>query len=342
VMHSPPRKVTVKDQQEWKIPPCISNWKNAKGYTIPLDKRLAADGRGLQEFHINDNFAKLSESLYIAERSARDEVAKRADVEKRLKMKEKEKKEEQLRRLAQEARMERATTVIEDGGGAAEEVLDEKGEKDRLEREQIREERRRERERDLRIQRNKSSVARNLDRDVGERIALGQSVPQPNSEAMFDQRLFNQSQGIGSGFGEEEEYNIYNKPLFQASSANQIYRPKKNDEESYGSEADLQKLMDTNKFKPDKGFSGAERNKDEKVDRTGPVEFEQEEDPFGLDEFLSKAKTSSKPLDKIGSKGHMNVASADVNEIASGGSSKRGRIDFASASSDKDPKKRRQ
>ena len=35
----------IKDQQEWKIPPCISNWKNSKGYTIPLDKRLAADGR---------------------------------------------------------------------------------------------------------------------------------------------------------------------------------------------------------------------------------------------------------------------------------------------------------
>ena len=59
VMHSPPRKITVKDQQDWKIPPCISNWKNLKGYTIPLDKRLAADGRGLQEVSISDNFAKL-------------------------------------------------------------------------------------------------------------------------------------------------------------------------------------------------------------------------------------------------------------------------------------------
>ena len=71
VMHSPPRPVTVKEQQDWKIPPCISNWKNAKGYTIPLDKRLAADGRGLQEVAINDNFAKFTESLYIAEQQAR-------------------------------------------------------------------------------------------------------------------------------------------------------------------------------------------------------------------------------------------------------------------------------
>ena len=92
VMHSPPRKVTVKDQQDWKIPPCISNWKNIKGYTIPLDKRLAADGRGLQEVQISDNFAKLSESLYIAERNAREEVEKRAHIQKKLAAKDKERK----------------------------------------------------------------------------------------------------------------------------------------------------------------------------------------------------------------------------------------------------------
>ena len=66
--------------QDWKIPPCISNWKNAKGYTIPLDKRLAADGRGLQEVQINDAFAKLAESLYVAESKARESVEMRQKV----------------------------------------------------------------------------------------------------------------------------------------------------------------------------------------------------------------------------------------------------------------------
>lgn len=42
--------------------------KSLQGYTIPLDKRLAADGRGLQTVHINENFAKLAEALYIADR----------------------------------------------------------------------------------------------------------------------------------------------------------------------------------------------------------------------------------------------------------------------------------
>jgi SNW domain-containing protein 1 len=46
-MRSPPRKLTLQDQLDWKIPPCISNWKNAQGYTIPLEMRLSADGRTL-------------------------------------------------------------------------------------------------------------------------------------------------------------------------------------------------------------------------------------------------------------------------------------------------------
>jgi len=108
VLHSPTRKTSVREQQEWKIPPCISNWKNPKGYTIPLDKRLAADGRGLQDPHINDKFAKLAESLYIADRKAREAVETRATLEKKLAQKDKEKKEIKLRELAEKARQERS------------------------------------------------------------------------------------------------------------------------------------------------------------------------------------------------------------------------------------------
>lgn len=60
VLRSPPRKVTAQEQKEWMIPPCVSNWKNNKGYTIPLDKRLAADGRGLQDVRIRNFLSRLS------------------------------------------------------------------------------------------------------------------------------------------------------------------------------------------------------------------------------------------------------------------------------------------
>uniref|UniRef100_A0A8C1FUL3 SNW domain-containing protein 1 n=1 Tax=Cyprinus carpio carpio TaxID=630221 RepID=A0A8C1FUL3_CYPCA len=145
VMHSPSRKMTVKEQQEWKIPPCISNWKNAKGYTIPLDKRLAADGRGLQTVHINENFAKLAEALYIADRKAREAVEMRAQVEKKMAQKEKEKKEEKLRELAKMARDRRAGIKAHgDKGGEDTEVR---------ERDEIRHDRRKERQHDRNISR---------------------------------------------------------------------------------------------------------------------------------------------------------------------------------------------
>ena len=41
VLHSPTRKVTVKEQQEWKIPPCISNWKNASLIVFSSDSQFS-------------------------------------------------------------------------------------------------------------------------------------------------------------------------------------------------------------------------------------------------------------------------------------------------------------
>lgn len=290
VMHSPTRKVTVKEQQEWKIPPCISNWKNAKGFTIPLDKRLAADGRGLQQVHINENFAKLAEALYIADRKAREAVELRAQMEKSLAKKEKERKEENLRQLAQKAREERAGIRSQSG---APDRDDEAKERDYL-----RQERHRERQRERNLQRaapeKRSKLEKQRERDISEQIALG--MPNPRSgtgEIQYDQRLFNQSKGMDSGFGDDETYNVYSEPWRSGKSLNQnLYRPSRNvDKDVYGD--DLEKLVkNTNRFVPDKEFSGTDRS----ARRDGPVQFErqEEEDPFGLDKFLTEAKKASK------------------------------------------------
>ena len=45
---------------------------------------LAADGRGLQEQTINNNFATLSEALYIAERKAREELEYRSTIKQKV------------------------------------------------------------------------------------------------------------------------------------------------------------------------------------------------------------------------------------------------------------------
>ncbi|CAM8929080.1 unnamed protein product [Rhodiola kirilowii] len=353
VMHSPPRPVTVKDQQDWKIPPCISNWKNPKGYTIPLDKRLAADGRGLQEVQINDNFAKLSEALYVAEQKAREAVAMRSKVQKEMLMKEKEKKEQELKALAQRARAERTgvapppavvpmpsdRSMMDDGNMRREhiparekdteyrrEAVEDKDEKLRRERDKIREERRRERERERRLEAKdapvgkKSKTTRDRERDVSEKVALGMAsaTAGKGGEVMYDQRLFNQDKGMGSGFGSDDQYNVYDKGLFTSQSVmSTLYNPKSSkDSDTYvdaDADKELDKLKNTSRFKPDKAFGGASERAGP---RSGPVEFEkdvEEADPFGLDQFLTEVKKGKKAMDKVGSGGTMR---------ASGGSSR--------------------
>ena len=41
---------------------------------------------------------------------------------------------------------------------------------------------------------------------------------------MFDQRLFNQQSGLDSGFGHDDDYNLYDKPLFADRTAASIYK----------------------------------------------------------------------------------------------------------------------
>ncbi|VTJ86098.1 Hypothetical predicted protein, partial [Marmota monax] len=101
------QKVTVKEQQEWQIPPCASNWKNAKDYKISLDKCLAADGRGLWTVNITENFAKLAKVLNIAEWKVHEAVEMDAQVAKDG-SKKKEKYDGKLKKMAPKAREKRA------------------------------------------------------------------------------------------------------------------------------------------------------------------------------------------------------------------------------------------
>lgn len=322
IMHSPPRKLTVKDQQDWKIPPCISNWKNAKGYTIPLEMRLSADGRTLQQHTVNDRFAKLSDTFYIVERQARKEIEERNQIQKTMAYKEYMKQEERMKEAAAQARIEKNKILEQGASGGAKEGEEEpqhakkrvpdssnrQEEEAKKERDMFRYIAKREVERDHRLDvaRNKKSKgARDADRDVSEKIALGMAQPTASAEVMYDQRLFNQSSGLDTGFADEDEYNVYDKPLFQDKVAASIYNNKEYDdnidEDDAGAGAGagdkkdkrsgLERIM--NKA-PERGFEGAER----KGPRSKPVEFEKhvssllsglilkEEDLFALGSFI--------------------------------------------------------
>ncbi|KAI0748555.1 pre-mRNA-processing protein 45 [Daedaleopsis nitida] len=333
VLRSPPRKATAQEQKEWMIPPCISNWKNNKGYTIPLDKRLAADGRGLQDVHINDNFAKFSESLFVADRHAREEVRQRALMQQKLAEKEKAQKEENLRLLAQRAREERSgiaprateapskpsverAAAMQSSLGAygsgsesdSEPSEDEEDEEAAKVRDQMRAEKRREREREMRMnnmgtEQRAKMLARQQNRDISEKIALGLAKPTLSKESMLDSRLFNQESLSGS-FADDDAYNLYDRPLFHGSSAAAaIYKARGNisegNEESFGggTEEGIGKALDNDRFglgAPRVGFEGAS----EQEVREGPVQFEKDVgdagDVFGLNKFLDEAKSGRK------------------------------------------------
>ncbi|POY76537.1 hypothetical protein BMF94_0378 [Rhodotorula taiwanensis] len=355
VLRSPPRKVTAQEQKEWMIPPCVSNWKNNKGYTIPLDKRLAADGRGLQDVQINDRFAQFSEALYVADRHARDEVRQRALMQQKIAQKEKEAKEENLRMLAQRAREERSGVVVQPaasmggaglGGalagygsgsdsedeesaaiargaqgqrapspgaasafsdsedeGAARGGGDDETEEERRaakERDEMRRERRKEREREMRMshmgtEQRAKVLAKATGRDISEKIALGLAKPTMSKDSMLDARLFNREQ-YSASFGDEDSYNLYDKPLFSGSSAAAaIYKPRGRNVDDEGYEVDqgeVEKAMKNDRFGlgvagSGRGFDGADTSEI----RDGPVAFERDTaDPFGVDAFLESAK----------------------------------------------------
>lgn len=313
IMRSPPRKLTAQDQEDWKIPPPISNWKNPKGFTVPLDKRLAADGRGLQDVTINDKFAQFSEALFMADRHAREEVRQRAVMQQRLAEKEKSQKEDNLRMLAQKAREDRAAAGgrRRDSSGSRDSrsrsrsysYSDSESDSEDAEiraREKARREKQKDEERKLRqsrmgAERRIQVMAREQDRDISEKIALGLAKPTQQAETMYDSRLFNQSSGFDSGVNED---NPYDKPLFAAQDAiSSIYRPRQNAED-YEDEAaadrEMSKIQKSSRYGEVLGkgtFSGA----GDAEARDGPVQFEKDagNDPFNVDKFLEQVDQSS-------------------------------------------------
>ncbi|KAI9659774.1 MAG: mRNA splicing protein [Trizodia sp. TS-e1964] len=342
IMHSPPRKLTAEDQEAWKIPPPISNWKNPKGYTVPLDKRLAADGRGLQDVTINDKFAQFAEALFTADRHAREEVKQRSLMQQKLAEKEKAQKEEHLRMLAQKAREERsganmASRRLSGGAGFASVSPSQSPEGDRSgsddeaarDREKMRRERRQEAERQLRqsrmgTERRIQMMAREQKRDISEKVALGLAKPTQSSESMWDSRLFNQTSGFDTGFNEDQ---AYDKPLFNAQNTlNSIYRPSAggvggiDDDDEGGADSEMARLQKVDRFGIAKhGFKGAA----DAEARDGPVQFEKDVvDPFNVDQFLANV---AQDITAPGSKKRYGMQDKDGAEA--GHDLKRARVD---------------
>ena len=250
-------------------------------------------------------------------------------MQQKLAEKEKAAKEENLRMLAQRAREERAgipsrmaesrptaerTAAMkstlgaygsdsESGSEAGEE--EEEDEESAKIRDQMREEKKREREREMRMsnmgqEQRAKMLARQQNRDISEKIALGLAKPTTSKESMLDSRLFNQ-EALSGTFADDEAYNLYDRPLFHGSTAAAaIYKARGNitegNEESFGggTEEGIGKALDNDRFGLGQAKVGFEGAKDQEV-REGPVQFEKDTgDVFGLDKFLDEAKSGRK------------------------------------------------
>jgi SNW domain-containing protein 1 len=295
VMHSPPRKLTAQDQRDWKVPPCISNYKNAKGYTIPLHIRLSQDGRNNRTYEVSDKFAKLTDVLYITEKQVRKEVEERNRLQDSIKMVDTLKKEQELKEAARDAKEKKLSMAVSNISSVnttkTEETVDMLGNKRRksIDQEIQAEKEERDRWRNLRkkeIQREKrmeftKKKGRDDDRDISEKIALGQAQPS-KKDTMVDSRLYNQVTGLESGFGHDEDYTLYDKPLFTDRTNAQLYKNVRGssyiDDDNEVGKSDSKRIMEkihSNK----KNFEGADLSKSY---NGKPIEFEKTTEEYGL------------------------------------------------------------
>ncbi|KAI3831380.1 hypothetical protein MKW92_049720 [Papaver armeniacum] len=258
VMHSPPRPPTVQDYQDRKIPPCVSNWKNPKGYTIPLWINVWQQmGEVFKKFRLMIIMQTLR-SVVCCEGKSRESVALRSKVHKETLLKEKEKNERELRAFGTKSSVPKGKFVVlhllhlELPRESREER------EERLKREKIREERKRERKRERRLEAKdeamgkKSKVTGDRDRDVSEKVALGMAntgAPACGGDIMYDQRLFDQDKGMDSDF----------LSTIKQNTISTLYKPRKDTlcEMYGGADEHLEKVLKTDRFKPHKGFTGA-------------------------------------------------------------------------------------
>lgn len=172
-------------------------------------------------------------------------------------------------------------TVGGDTPGLSREEIEKRNRRDQLREEAVRRTKRR-----FNMEKAKGARGRKKDRDISEKIALGQNVQSQGGEVMYDSRLFNRDAGLQAGFAQEDSYNIYDKPMASAVSAH-IYRPTKTSD-APDEEAEMEKILKAGPtFQAHKGFKGSE---EQGKRGDGPVQFEKikQDDPFDLGDLTQE------------------------------------------------------
>jgi len=216
---------------------------NPKGLVIPLDIRLANDGRNLRKYQANQNFAKLADILALTEKNVRKEIEDRNKIAQSIQIAAAMKKEQELREAAKQARQERklnnnSSSMMLSLDSEDIKIKKEKSdkmtnddissylknkrkrseedeEKEKRERNELRAIRKKEIEYERRIEIQKKYEKEG--RDVNDKVLLGQNNIVNNSN-VIDSRLYDQEGGIENVFEYTEDCEVYDKPLFNGKN----------------------------------------------------------------------------------------------------------------------------
>ncbi|ODV83746.1 hypothetical protein CANARDRAFT_29732 [[Candida] arabinofermentans NRRL YB-2248] len=300
-------KLTNEDQKKWYIPPAVSNWKNTKGFTIAIDKRMAGVGVDADADVMSNNFGSLAEALENASKKAKEELKLRSKLKNDLESQRVLDNQERLNRIAMEARSGKRIGHTSNRLNANEEEEEDPTKLSAAnERERARAERRRKAEKELRLGSMSTEykvklLARDQGRDISDRVALGIAKPNEGKKAMenrYDSRLFLNAAGANARHSEDQ---VYDSPLFAAQDAiNDIYRARSGgttgeDQES-AAEEKLNRLGEEKRFE---SLSSGSADNSKRGAMQGPVTFEtdnssgepsQEKRVYGLDERNTKRR----------------------------------------------------
>ena len=240
VLQTPSKPLSLEEQKKWKIPPCVNMSNNPKGLVIPLDIRLANDGRNLREYKANKNFAKFADILALTEKNVRKEIDERNKIAQSIQIAAAMKKELELKEAAKQARMERKSFNKNNNASSVVYSLDnsdflnnnknreeshilnnkrkrsmnseeEKESNERKERNELREIRKKEIEYERRQELIKKYEKEG--RDINDKVLLGQNN-MINNNNVIDSRLYEIEGGIENPFDYNEDVQVYDKPLF--------------------------------------------------------------------------------------------------------------------------------
>ena len=189
ILAEPAKKLTPEEERAWQVPACVSNWKNPAGYVIPMDKRVAADARRFDQPELSPKFAIMARALDEASASIAEAIAEKNLVQRQIAQR--QQREEEARIMEEARRLNAEKQMINKRKGREQRMLD-----------RLLEDRREERD----------ALSRRRHRDTSARGALGTPV---TADDDFDAQLFSRSGGIDSGYGDDDSYAVYDKPLFQ-------------------------------------------------------------------------------------------------------------------------------